>query len=254
VKIEFEPPLRNSEPKINLNEVGFIKDGIPMLPPGYEIRTFVDTTIAYFDEKKKLPLGYKVKVSWLDKGKETNTEWNLDLSSYYNRLFVREKGIHELAETTERINRSIEKVQNSLSKVEEILSEGLWVKTYTSVGLIEPISPEIWKNRVLSLLNTYKIFWEEIYKKNPYKLVNPFYRNIKNVLVSITMELTKIIATCPIEISEEIKKEVNEIIKKMFNLSYFRFFIDGGASKNFDKLGDEISEEIKKLSKRIKEL
>ncbi|MFN4228049.1 MAG: hypothetical protein ACK4F0_07935 [Candidatus Ratteibacteria bacterium] len=253
VKMKISPPLVSSESKIDLGEVGFIKNGIKMLPPGYEIRTFVDTTSAYFDRRKELPLQYKVKVSWFCENEEQTTEWDLDLSIYYNRLSISGKGIHQLVEINEKIKRTLEGIENTLSGMNNILAEGLRVRNYIFPSN-EVISLETWKCNILAVSNYYKTLWKSIYGKNDQKLVNPFYRNLRNVLVATSLEFLKIVANCPTGISEEIKNNLTEITKKLFDLCHFKFYIGPASVENFNKLGDEILEQIEKLLNDIEKL
>lgn len=53
VKIELDPSLINFRGE-NLSETSIFRHGISSMPPGYEIKTFVDLPFKYFE--KKLPL------------------------------------------------------------------------------------------------------------------------------------------------------------------------------------------------------
>jgi hypothetical protein len=87
VKLKFEPELITSLGPINLP---FIKDGIGSLPPRSEIKTFFDNGIEYF-EKNKLPLNYKVRISYFGgiESKERIIEQFLDLSAIKVHYIVR---------------------------------------------------------------------------------------------------------------------------------------------------------------------
>ena len=62
VKLEFSPKLTNSD-GLTINEIPLIKDGIALIPPEYEIKTFFDTGASYFKDEK-FPLSYNVKIEY----------------------------------------------------------------------------------------------------------------------------------------------------------------------------------------------
>jgi len=243
VKLKFDPPLINSFQGEKINEVGFIKDGIKMLPPNYEVRTFIDSTFDYFNEKKELPLQYTVLIDWFDEnGKAMNAEWMLDLSSYYNRLFSSEKGIHELVEVNEKMKQIFEKIEANLSEICNILSEGLWFKTFGFENS-EEFSSKTWEYNILAKLNSYKILWQSIYAKDTAKLVNVFLRNLKSIIASLGIEILKTVSIHFDNIPLTIKKELCEVAKNLLELGSKRFY----NTEEFNKLGDEILNIVEEL-------
>jgi len=115
VRLNFDPPLRNSD-SVNVNDIGFIKNGIRSMPPGYEIRTFFDGMREYF-KTQELPLLYRAEISYsggLFEGIRTE-EYEMDLSAFKKRFFVEEKGLHELVKQFEKLNSTIE------NKIEELI-------------------------------------------------------------------------------------------------------------------------------------
>jgi len=251
VKFTFNPPLVTSEPEITNFVSNFIKNGIEFLPPNYEIKTFVDITFAYFDEKKKFPLTYEAIVSWTDvKGKrQMSAEWKLDLSPYYWRLFSSEKGIHELAASTEKINNSLEKIEHGLDTIKNILSDGLmWTKNSNMILQQKP-SIDIWKLNVLQKLNSFKIFWQIDYKRKDW-LVNLSFKSIENSISSIGWQLLQIFSLCPDNVSRELKNKVFEIAQKILDLSYRRF----PSWEERNNFGNELLKKIEQLEVEIKNI
>ncbi|NJD77607.1 MAG: hypothetical protein FIB08_11010 [Candidatus Methanoperedens sp.] len=86
VKLEFEPRLKNSRGK-DINDTPLIKKGIDSIPPGYEIRTFFDGTVQYFNNNN--PLSYVATVTYTGgiQDKIRITQQILDLSVYGVRPF-----------------------------------------------------------------------------------------------------------------------------------------------------------------------
>jgi len=100
---------------------------------------------------------------------------------------------------------------------------------------------ETWKFNALEKLNNYKILWETIYGKDECHLVNPFFRNMQNSIISLAEELLKISSICFDVVPSETRNKLSQVAKEMVNLGYKEFYIDGGRSaKQFDDLGDEI--------------
>jgi len=125
VKLEFQPPLKNSKGE-EINDIPLIKDGIGSIPPGYEIRTFFDSGISYFN-KSNLPLTYKVKISYsgglrLD---TRNIEQVMDLSAFKGLIFLNEKGMHELVKEVEKLVKHNDNIRQELKKVANNLADGV---------------------------------------------------------------------------------------------------------------------------------
>jgi hypothetical protein len=89
VKLEFQPPLIDSHEKL-LDEVLFLTKGIPTMPPGYEMRTFIGMTHEYFSNEE-LPKEYNVKITYYCERQLKRKEigYVLDLSCFYGLRYLR---------------------------------------------------------------------------------------------------------------------------------------------------------------------
>jgi hypothetical protein len=91
VRLTFYPMLQTSF-NISLGEMSFIKNGIESMPPGFEIRTLVDSTSSYFSNPN-FPLKYNVKIIYFGGVEETERiyEQTLDLSAQKGLMYIRPK-------------------------------------------------------------------------------------------------------------------------------------------------------------------
>lgn len=69
VKLRFDPPLQTSDQQISFDDILLIKDGIPSMSPGYELRTILDSSVEYFGNTD-LPLQYSAVVSFCRNGSD----------------------------------------------------------------------------------------------------------------------------------------------------------------------------------------
>ena len=253
VKLEFEPPLRNSNEE-KISEIPLIKKGIGSIPPGYEIRTFFDSAISYFN-KSELPLTYKVKISYSGglRSDIRSIEQIMDLYAFKGISFLDEKGTHELVKKVEKIVKNNNEISQKLGKIADSLANGIWLKNpdFLIVGL--QLEPELWRACALAKLIEFKTLWTSIYGKEHEKLVNPFLADLKNKSALIGAKILTIASNAPSDIPSEPTDHLVEIAVKLSELGRARFYIDGGASVNaFDERGDRIINLINETIKQIK--
>jgi hypothetical protein len=251
VKLEFQPPLKNSKGEA-INDIPFIKEGIGSIPPEYEIKTFFDSAISYF-EKKELPLTYTVKVSYSGglQPDTRNTEQIMDLSAFKS-VYINVKGMHELVKEVETLVQYNNEIQQKLGKVAANLANGVWLKNpeFLITGL--PLEPELWKSGVLAKLIEFKMLWTSIYGRERKKLVNPFLANLKNKSAIIGSQVLIIASSAPSNIPSELTDHLVEIAVKLSELGRARFYMDGDKSVNaFNELGDRIITLINETAEQI---
>ena len=107
VTFAFNPELVASEDR-NLSESFWLfKEGAAFLPPGKKISTLFDGSNQYYGSGK--PLVFDVRISYKDMGgKAWATSMKLDLSMYKGRLYVQRKGVHDIAEIMQKLERRVE--------------------------------------------------------------------------------------------------------------------------------------------------
>lgn len=115
IRVEFTPPLRNTEGE-KISNLAMIQHGIPSLPPNAEVRTFFDTTLEYF-KHAELPLAYDVKVSYAGGINATKriSDQVIDLSAHKGRIWVDEKGMHELVREVHDLVHVMNRVSQDLN-------------------------------------------------------------------------------------------------------------------------------------------
>jgi hypothetical protein len=252
VKLEFEPPLKNSNVE-KISDMHLIKEGIGSIPPGYEIRTFFDSAISYFN-KSELPLTYKVKISYSGglRSDIRSAEQIMDLSAFKGLSFLDEKGMHELVKEVEKLVKHNDKISHKLEKIADSLANGIWLKNpdFLIAGL--QLEPELWRAIALAKLIEFKTLWTSVYGKEHEKLINPFLADLKNKSALIGAQILTIASNAPSNVSSELTDHLVEVAVKLSELGRARFYIDGGASVNaFDELGDCIINLIDETIKQI---
>ena len=241
VKLEFQPPLKNSNGEV-INDIPFIKEGIGSIPPESEIKTFFDTAISYF-KNKELPLTYTVKVSysgglWPATRKK---EQIMDLSAF-KTAYIKVKGMHELVKEVEKLVTYNEEVKQKLEKVADNLANGVWLKNpeFLITGLSVPLEPELWKSGALAKLIEFKKLWTSLCggKKG---LVNPFLAELKNHFAIIGSQILIIASSAPSNVPSELTDRLVVVAVKMSELGRPGFYIDRDRSVNaFDTLAESI--------------
>lgn len=252
VNLTFTPSLTSNVFK-GINDVPLIKNGISSLPPNYELRTLFDGAINRFGNTN-FPLTYKVEVSYtggLVKERRTSSQ-TLDLSMFYNLMYVNEKGINELVKAVEAVAENTGKINNNLGNVYQSLTSGVWIKNpRLAISEINP-RPETWYDSMLAKLQEFVLLWTSVYGKAEEKQVDPFLTDLQNKLILISEQLVVILAESPVATSNEVKESIGGIVANLQALGYKKFYFDGGASLNaFDALGDSTAQDICSLIKQV---
>jgi hypothetical protein len=129
VKFSFKPELIDSDNRNLSQSFWLFKEGAAFLPSGKRIATLFDGANRYFGSGK--PLRFQVDISYRDtQGDPWATSMTLDLSMYKGRLYVQRKGIEDVAEALEKLEKHIRKAiapfgQGILIKTEQEISDQL---------------------------------------------------------------------------------------------------------------------------------
>lgn len=112
VRMEFRPELVNTE-NHDLMGLPMIRDGIPMMPPEYEIRTTFDFTKRYFDAG--LPMHYDVQLTYTGGigNAPRENECVADLSPFQHLTHIVRHDMHDLVTRTERLTAEIKNFHRS---------------------------------------------------------------------------------------------------------------------------------------------
>lgn len=114
VEIAFEPPLQTSLKNYDIEQLAFIHQVIPTLPPEYEIRASVDV-IDNVLKSEVLPKQYRVKVTYIGgiKADQREAEYILDLNVFKGILETHTRSMTDLTKAVEKIAEKIDDLAKS---------------------------------------------------------------------------------------------------------------------------------------------
>lgn len=109
VRMSFTPPLQSSNEHVDLESTVLLAEGIPMLPPGRQVRAFFDA--AHDRKGKGLPMRYDVEVALRDyRGRPQEVQrYVIDLEHLYGLTNITEYGMHDAAKALREIQKSVKK-------------------------------------------------------------------------------------------------------------------------------------------------
>lgn len=109
VRLSFTPPLESSNEHVDLESTVLLTEGIPMLPPGRQVRAFFDA--AHDRKGRGLPMHYDVEVALKDyRGRSQEVQrYVIDLEHLYGLTNITEYGIHDAAKALREIQKSVKK-------------------------------------------------------------------------------------------------------------------------------------------------
>ncbi len=119
VEIAFDPPLQTSLKNYDIEQLAFIHQVIPTLPPEYEIRASVDV-IKNVLNSGTLPKQYHVKVTYLGgiKSSPREAEYILDLNVFNGILETHTRSFTDLTKTIEKISDTLDELaKNTLDRM-----------------------------------------------------------------------------------------------------------------------------------------
>jgi hypothetical protein len=253
VKIQFRPKLIGNSGE-DINELPIFKNGIVSLSPNHEIRTFVDSTSAFFFERNDQPLTYDVKISFFGGLKDTQrvTEQVLDLTADKRLSNITQRGKHDLINEAEKISSYIERIRKELSVLNDNLAGGVQLRNAITPATFQA-GDDSWQNVVATRLLEFNHLWSSLYGGKHEKLIQPFLGKIRNRLRHITDQLLVTTSLSPADTDEELKNQVLDIVAKMADLNSIRVYLDDAKTISaFNASGDKILSIIEKLVGKIK--
>jgi len=114
VEIVFDPPLQTSLKNYDIEQLAFIHQVIPTLPPDYEIRAAVDV-INNSVKSETLPKQYRVRVTYSG-GIKTGireAEYLLDLNVFKGILETHTRSLSDLTRAVEKISDKLDDLAKS---------------------------------------------------------------------------------------------------------------------------------------------
>ena len=114
VEIVFDPPLQTSLKNYDIEQLAFIHQVIPTLPPDYEIRAAVDV-INNSVKSETLPKQYRVRVTYSGgiKTGMREAEYLLDLNVFKGILETHTRSLSDLTRAVEKISDKLDDLAKS---------------------------------------------------------------------------------------------------------------------------------------------
>jgi len=111
VEVTFEPPLQTSLKNYDIEQLAFIHQVTPTLPPEYEIRASVDV-IDNALQSVTLPKQYRVKVTYSGgiKAEKREAEYILDLNIFNGILETHTRSLTDLTKAVEKISDKLDEL------------------------------------------------------------------------------------------------------------------------------------------------
>jgi hypothetical protein len=235
VKLEFDPPLPTlayaPKPR-NLNELSMIKDGIPVMPPGFKIRT----TFGFYTVLAEKGMSYRLKISFDGANKPEHTEYILDLSPFSDLLYDAPQEMPQLIEQVKKTHESIDKIKEKFSLLVDRIDDGLWIKNSRAEMWRTSFSLEEWKAAIHSKLIEYKLLWTSIYGIDFEKLNDDlFFSNLKNYYMQTGEYLLQLVSLAPASIPQGIKEKLISLSSKLMEVESPKFIV---REKDLDEFGN----------------
>jgi hypothetical protein len=253
VRIQFKPKLIGDSGE-DMSELPIIKNGIASLSPNHEIRIFVDSTTAFFFERKDQPLTHEVKISFYGGLKDTQrvTEQVIDLTADKRLSSIAQRGGRNLINEVENISRNIERISKEFLVLNDNLAGGVQLRNAITSASLQT-GDDSWQNVVATRLLEFNHLWSSLYGGKREKLLQPFLGKIKNRLSHITDQLLVTTSLSPPDANEELKNQVLDIVAKMADLNSIRVYLDDAKTVSaFNAKGNNILSIIEELVGKIK--
>ena len=124
VKVIFEPPLETSLKNYDLEQLSFIHQPIPAIPPGFELRTSIDRLETRI-ESDTLPKIYKVTVTYTGGLNDIvrKLDYLLDLNMFHGILETHKSSLTYLTHAIEDIPRHLERISDRANEISENLEQ-----------------------------------------------------------------------------------------------------------------------------------
>jgi hypothetical protein len=244
VRLDFDPPLKTPDNFTPINEISMVKDGIASMPPEYELRTLLGTSVDYFGNNN-FPLRYSVVVSYFGgiRSDQRVVSQILDLSAHKNLMYVKRKGIHELNKQLEELVKGQSKVTKALDRLARIADTGIFINNPRIATSVLDIDRFHWKDTLLAMLGEFSGVWSGPYREDRENGIIPPY--LKARLFLISEQIFFMLAIAPNTVNKETTNKIMDIAAQIGELGNMQFYGDGGYSLNkFNDLGNKIGIEI----------
>jgi len=215
IRLNFQPGLRTSDSEDRFEKLALIQRGIPNLPPGQEIRTLFDSSIAYMGSD--LPRTYEVVVTYSGGISTAPRKSNqiLDLAVFEGLMFTHEKTMHNLVEEVEDVGDEVEKLREEVTKIGSTLSGGLWFKNPDLLIANPMMGSDAWLNSLRAKLLELKLLWTSASEQDRSEWWVKELEDLKARCANTSSQLLSILAQIESDRLASLLDPVNTVIRKL---------------------------------------
>lgn len=252
VKVEFTPFLESTLLK-ELVRSSWAQDGFGTLPPGGEIRTFIDLTHNLFgNEEFSLKYVADVTFSCAGTGDLKKSQQTLDLRPYKNVDYIVEKGIDDVVGDIKLLAKHGDKTAKAMEKIAREVSSGVWVRNECQVLSQTPHDVASWQLAYCGKLMEFVGLWDTVYSGDKARSMNPSFNEIRRHLKDFYLHLNAIAS------SEFVYSEASNGLEVPGMMAGFHklVFAEIGSwyeltGDDYNKIGDELSAKAKSICEKV---
>jgi hypothetical protein len=254
VKMDFSPPLESSLYRNEaLDSSPLIKNGFHSIVPNEKISIPLDSAISYFEQNR--PLEYTVNVIYFGDIPEFKGELTYVLGlTHYKYILANDKN------NLSAINNNLEIMSSNFYQYMSDIKAVIYKSNEISNSLNSiashyngSLTDDIDTNVITRKLKEFSLIWLLEYGKEEEKFKKTFLFSLRSRCLHLSQELITYVASNK---EEEWTQAVKGVIQKLSNLGNMQLVLDGYVIaqsmqgkpiENFNHLGDDIIDDIKKI-------
>ena len=245
VTFAFDTPLCDSRGHC-VSEYSMFANGIPYMPPGFEIRTFFDMTHSIFPEARATH-SWNVGVSYKEETLATQYAANeaIDLEVFRGVTWISRKGMHEMAEELRKIEYALSVTKDEAKRHSELLEE-----MFVTVGASEPTpacgTADEWKTLAHGELRDFGNRWRVLCQGDGSQFLSPRFWHLRRALMRSGLRLLDVAGACPEAELGDAASRLADLGGRVMVHSLFEF-VSGPDRDEFEKTGNALLVEAHSL-------
>lgn len=226
VRITFDPPItRKQHPP--LAKLPLEDEQMGSFPPGYEARTFFDSTIEYFAQEN-VPASFKVTTTYtggLNKTERSTTQV-IDLAMYKGTSYLHEPSLKDVVKAITDLSKHSKKQAELISKLVSNVSRGIWIQGAGITSVEQPLDEATWKASVAAQLRETRTLWGEVYSNIGEEVYGAQIDNLRGRTAIIRSQLVAAIANPPSDVEAATLASLLQVTAKLFTLDAPRVLME----------------------------
>ncbi len=228
IRFTITPPLQTTI-DWPIHDLAIFRDGIASMPPGYEIRTIVDGSVAYFG-RDDFPLKYEATANYHG-GIGSNprqTVQILDLSARKGLMFASEKTITDVADELGDIAGETKAIRQSLEAGVRSLNTGIRISN-PAISIVRLDSQfSEWGALTCAKLREIMTSWEVEFGE--LRDHGTGVERMQNSMAQYAGQLLILLSNAPSGLSEEVRDGLSDLSTSLVMLRRRHLYADGGTS------------------------